>query len=230
MVTAIIPAAGQGKRMGKEINKVFIPLGNRPLIAHTVLALAQCPEINQIIVAAAVHEIKIMSDILANSNIGKEWRIVAGGTERQYSIANALKTVPDGTDIVIVHDGARALIEPPLVTRVIEVARQYKAAALAMPVKETIKLVNEAGLTIGDPAPRKMLWAMQTPQAFEAGLLLKAYACAERDGFIGTDDAGLVERLGTAVKIVTGSYRNIKITSPEDLLLAEMLSNKRREL
>ncbi|MGI6092612.1 MAG: 2-C-methyl-D-erythritol 4-phosphate cytidylyltransferase [Veillonellaceae bacterium] len=221
-VTAIIAAAGRGKRMGRGINKVFIPLSHCPVLVHTVKKFSQCEEIDKLVIVTGPDEAAEVKELLANADIIKPWKVVAGGSERQYSIANALAVVDNDCEITLVHDGARPLIELETIRNVIAAAWQYRAAGVAVPVKDTIKTVDTEGFITATP-PRHTLWAIQTPQAFATELLQQAYTNAARDGYLGTDDASLVERLGVKVKIVQGSYNNIKITTPEDLIIAEAL-------
>ncbi|WP_425059778.1 2-C-methyl-D-erythritol 4-phosphate cytidylyltransferase [Sporomusa carbonis] len=228
MVSVIIAAAGQGKRMGRGMNKVLIPLLGKPVLAHTVMAASAGQNVDNVIVTAAPEEMEVVVNLLTGLNLSVSWQVVAGGSERQHSIANALAAVPDSTEIIVVHDGARPLVEQTLFDQAIAMARQYRAAIVAVPVKNTIKSADDAGWVTGTP-DRRMLWAVQTPQAFEARLLRSAYEQAAHDGYLGTDDAALVERLGAKVKIVPGSYRNLKITTPEDIIIAETLLAHRQE-
>ena len=225
MVTAIIAAAGQGKRMGREINKVFISLLNRPVLASSVEAILGCPNVDNLIVVVASGEENEAKEILCQMTLSKNWQVVVGGSERQHSIANALAVMPEATNLVVVHDGARPLIESSAVSDVIAAAYSYGAAVMAVPTKDTIKIVNQDEVVITTPE-RSTLWAVQTPQAFNVGIIKEAYAAAARDGFLGTDDAMLVERLGLKVKVVKGHYSNFKITTPEDLVMAEVLMRK----
>ncbi|MPM27825.1 Bifunctional enzyme IspD/IspF [bioreactor metagenome] len=227
-VTAIIAAAGQGKRMGRGINKVFIPLSHCPVLVHTVRKFSQCEIIDKLVIVTGPDEVAEVRELLASVDNIKPWQVVAGGSERQYSIANALAVVDNDSEITLVHDGARPLIELATIKSVIEAARQYHAAGVAVPVKDTIKTVDNDGFITATP-PRHTLWAIQTPQAFETQLLRQAYTSAAQDDYLGTDDAGLVERLGVKVKIVQGSYNNIKITTPEDLIIAEALLKQGRD-
>lgn len=220
MITAIIPAAGQGKRMQAEKNKVFLNLLGLPVIARSVLALSNCPDIDYLVVVAAAGEVEEVQETLRSLKEAKPYQVVVGGSERQYSIANALAAVPAESEIILVHDAARPLIDLNTINKLIAAVRQYKAACVAVPVKDTIKKVDNEGFAVETP-PRSTLWSMQTPQGFEASLLRQAYQKAAADSFLGTDDASLVERLGVHVKMVEGSYQNIKITTPEDLLIAE---------
>jgi 2-C-methyl-D-erythritol 4-phosphate cytidylyltransferase/2-C-methyl-D-erythritol 2,4-cyclodiphosphate synthase len=219
MVTVIIAAAGSSKRMGRGMNKVFLPLLGRPVLLHSVMAFMDCPEVDSLVVVAASEEVAQVEALLTGLIGLKPWRVVAGGCERQQSIANALQVVPKAAQIILVHDGARPLVGATVIHDVIAAARQHQAAGAAVPVKDTIKMVDENEFITGTPE-RSMLWAMQTPQGFNAAILRQAYAEAERAGYLGTDDAALVEQLGVRVKIVAGSYCNIKITTPEDITMA----------
>lgn len=225
MVTAIIVAAGRGNRMNSSINKVFMILGNQPILLYSILTFSACTEIDDIIVVAAPDEVEYVENLLEKVIGIKTWQVVAGGCERQYSIANALKSVSQETDLILVHDGARPLVNKQCISRVVQVAREQKAAVSAVAVKDTIKIVDECGIVTGTP-DRKALWSIQTPQGFNAELLRQAYDRAQQDGYLGTDDASLVERLGVDVNIVVGSYDNIKVTTPEDLTIAEALIKK----
>lgn len=226
VVTVILPAAGQGRRMNNVTNKVFIPLLNRPVLLYSVLAFSACPEVDNLVIASARSEVAIVEKMLSNVPDIKPWKVVEGGSERQYSIDNALREIPDEAEVILVHDAARPLIRPQMVTKIIAEAREYKAVGLAVPVKDTIKKVDAKNFVTETPA-RQSLWIMQTPQAFDAKILREAYRKAHMDGFLGTDDASLVERLGLRVKLLEGSYSNIKITTPEDIVLAEALMKKR---
>jgi len=222
MVTAIVLAAGSGKRMNSSINKVFMLLADEPMLLHSILTFSSCSEVDNLIVVAAPGEVEHVENMLYPLNGIKTWQVVSGGSERQYSIANALKTMPQTTDIVLVHDGARPLVNIQCITNVIQAATVYQAAVVAVPVKDTIKTVNDSGTVTGTPE-RQTLWSIQTPQGFHAPILRRAYERAAQDGYLGTDDASLVERLGVSIKIVVGSYENIKVTTPEDLIIAEAL-------
>jgi 2-C-methyl-D-erythritol 4-phosphate cytidylyltransferase/2-C-methyl-D-erythritol 2,4-cyclodiphosphate synthase len=222
MVTVIIAAAGTGSRMGAGINKILLPLRGQPVLLYSVRMYAGLPEVDQIIIVASPGEEKQIRDLVSGAEIQIAVDVVAGGSERQYSIANALHNVKEEAEIIVVHDGARPLIEVDIAAKVIAAAREYKAAGVAVPVKDTIKMVSEQGYINGTP-DRKLLWGIQTPQAFEARLLKEAYRQAGEQKFLGTDDAALVERLGIPVRIVRGDYRNLKITTPEDLIVAEAL-------
>lgn len=229
MICAIIAAAGQGKRMGSAINKVFLPLADKPVLAHTVLAACATKSVTNIIVTAAADEVQKVSELLTQLNLAVPWQVIAGGSERQHSIANALKHVPDNIEMIIVHDGARPLAQAALFDQAVAAAYKHQAVIVAVPVKDTIKSADNEGLVTGTP-DRRTLWAVQTPQVFSAKLLRSAYEQAAKDRYVGTDDAALVERLGVKVKIVPGNYENLKITTPEDLYFAEVLLAKKQEV
>lgn len=228
MVCVIIAAAGQGKRMGSALNKVLLPLAGQPVLAHTLRAVCQAKAVTSIILTAAPEETETVGNLLASLNLTIPWQVVAGGSERQYSIANALKVISTNAKIVVVHDGARPLAEPELFNQVIAAACEERAAIAGVPVKDTIKSTDLSGWVTGTP-DRHTLWSVQTPQAFDRMLLIEAYNQALQEGYLGTDDAALVERLGTKVKIVFGNYQNIKITTPEDLQFAETVLGRQQE-
>lgn len=228
MVCVIIAAAGQGKRMGSAINKVLLPLAGKSVLAHTVQAVCQAEGVTSIVITTAAEEMEMTSELLASLKLAVSWQVVPGGSERQYSIANALKVVAPTAKIVVVHDGARPLAQTSLFNQVIAVAREERAAIAGVPVKDTIKIADPSGWVTGTP-DRHTLWSVQTPQAFERELLLTAYKQAMQEGYLGTDDAALVERLGIKVKVVPGNYQNIKITTPEDLQFAETVLGERQE-
>ncbi|MDU4961376.1 MAG: 2-C-methyl-D-erythritol 4-phosphate cytidylyltransferase [Sporomusaceae bacterium] len=226
MIYAIIAAAGSGSRMGGGLNKQFILLNGLPVLARSLYAIAACPEVDGLIIVSAPAQLAALTELAGSLALGKPFRLVAGGSERQYSVANALAAVPEDAEFILVHDGARPLVLPQQVSEVLAAARSFGAAGLAAPVKDTIKTVNADGFVTGTP-DRSLLWAIQTPQAFAARLLRQAYAQAAADGYLGTDDASLVERLGVRIKLVNGGYENLKITTGEDVCLAEALLSRR---
>lgn len=220
MVTAIFPAAGQGKRMNTKVNKIFLQLLGKPVLVHTLLAFSRCEMIDELIICVAPEEVRVVETLLRAVPKLKPWRVVEGGSQRQYSIANALRVLDAETDIVLVHDAARPLIQSEVIENVIETVRMGNSAVTAVPEKNTIKIVDDEKLIQGTPE-RSTLWSIQTPQGFMKDVIVEAYDKAEEDNFLGTDDASLVERLGLPVKVVEGNYSNIKITTPEDMIVAE---------
>ena len=225
MVSVIVAAAGQGKRMRSGMNKTFISLHDKPVFSYSVRTFDACSAVDRLVIVVAPEETLQMEMLLNGMNLSKPWQVVAGGSERQYSIANALTVLQQQNGIIVIHDGARPLTEPLLVEEVIHAAMKFRAAIAGVPVKDTVKLADENNF-VSQTLERNCLWAVQTPQAFEAELLNQAYCQAMADGFLGTDDSTLVERLGVPVKIVAGSYCNLKITTPEDLCIAETLLRK----
>lgn len=226
MITAIIAAAGSGSRMGKGINKVFLSLCGQPVLAYSIRLFARMPSIGEIIIVTAEQDMPLVQKLLDSMQTGKPTKVVAGGSERQYSIANAIAAASTDAKLILVHDGARPLISEETVLAAIAAARHARAAAIAVPVKDTIKIANEEGFAVATP-DRNTLWAVQTPQVFQASLLRLAYDQAAKENFLGTDDASLVERLGVPVQMVAGDYRNLKITTPEDLQIAGALQRGR---
>lgn len=219
MVSVIFPAAGQGKRMRAGKNKVLLELGGKPILLRTLENFSRLPEVYELIVVTGEEEMEEVRAMLEGARWLKPWKLVQGSTERQYSIRNGLNLVAEQAELVLVHDAARPLITTDVISRVIEGAKAFGGAIAAVPEKNTVKIVNDDGLVVSTP-PRKSLWAVQTPQGFKKEILLEANERAEDEGFLGTDDASLVERIGVPVKVVEGDYRNIKITTPEDMVTA----------
>lgn len=206
--------------MQAGVNKVFLELAGKPMLVRTLLKFSAVEEVGELIVVVGEDEISIVSKLLKHVPGLKPYKIVAGGSERQYSVANGLKEVSADADIVLVHDAARPLVTKSVIEAVILRARKCGGAIAAVPEKNTIKVVGYDGLVQSTP-PRSTLWAVQTPQGFRKEILVEANAKAEADGFLGTDDASLVERLGKPVSVVRSDYSNIKVTTPEDMVLAE---------
>lgn len=226
MVYAIIAAAGRSRRMGGIGNKLLLLLNGLPVVAHSLKTFEACSQVDKLVIVTSADEVPAIEQLVVALSLTKPCQVVIGGSERQYSIANALRAIPSDGEFILVHDGARPLMQLANIESVIDAARIYRAAGVAAPVKDTIKVVDSANFAISTP-DRSRLWAIQTPQAFEAGLLRNAYAQAEAEGYLGTDDASLVERLGVSVKLVDGGYENIKITTSEDICLAEALLARR---
>lgn len=220
MVTVIIPAAGQGRRMNAGVNKVLVDLLGKPVLLHTLTTFSRCAAVDHLIVVVAEEEVAFVKNLLRAVPGLKPCQVVAGSTERQYSIANGLEALDRSAEIVLVHDAARPLTSEAVITGVIEEAQRSGAAIAAVPAKETIKIVDEARVVTATPL-RQTLWTVQTPQGFKRHILLEAYEKAAADHFLGTDDAGLVERIGVQVKVVQSDYQNLKITTPEDMIIAE---------
>lgn len=226
-VAAIIVAAGQGKRMETDINKQYLLLKGKPILAHTINVFENCALIDEIIVVVGEHEkAKCLYNIIKPYGFKKVKKLIAGGQTRQQSMYNGLKEVSTNTDVVITHDGARPLIHEFILQKSIKETLVHKATIVGVPVKDTIKMVNSEGIVNNTPQ-RDLLWTVQTPQVFSYKLLLKAHKAALEEGYVGTDDAMLVERIGHPIKLIKGKYDNIKITTPEDLIIAEAIINIR---
>jgi 2-C-methyl-D-erythritol 4-phosphate cytidylyltransferase len=226
-VGAVLPAAGAGRRMGGARAKQFLELEGKPILARTVQRFDSSPEVDEIVLAVAEPEREAVAEMLRPYGFSKIRAIVAGGRERQDSVWSALGACT--SDIVLVHDAVRPFVTHALIGALATAAVQTGAAVAAVAPKETIKMGDGAGSVLSTP-DRALLWVAQTPQAFARSLLVEAFRQAQKDGFYGTDDATLVERLGVKVALVEGSYDNIKITTPEDLEIAvRILARHARE-
>ena len=223
---AVIPAAGAGKRLGLGINKAFAIINSVPLLVHCLTMLSRTKLITRAIVVLAPDEVEegreLLTSYQAKHFADLPFVVVAGGKERQDSVANALAAITESEGYVAVHDGARPFAGKEVFARTLDAAKKHGAAIAAVPVKDTIKVVNEAGEVTATPV-RSTLHAVQTPQIFEVNLLKKAYANLAQHPAQVTDDASVVELLGHKVVVALGHYENIKITTPEDLLFAENL-------
>jgi len=218
---AIIVAGGKGKRMGQP--KQFLKIAGKPMLEWTIAAFEKAAIIDGIILVVAKENLPMACRLKSS----KLLKVVAGGTERQDSVKNGLRQLPDKTEIVVIHDGARPAVSEEIINRSVQAARRYGAALAAVPVKDTIKKIKNqksclpAGtakikkiIKVEKTLERDELWAAQTPQTFKANIIREAYA-KSKGSF--TDDAALVERLNKPVSIIFGSYANIKVTTPEDL-------------
>lgn len=228
-VTAIIPAAGCGRRMASTQNKQYMLLRGKPVLVHTLKIFESAHEITEIIIVVREDEIDLCRSLVLEHGITKVKQVVAGGKERQHSVWNGLKYVSQQCRMVVVHDGARPLLLPATLEEALREAAIYDAVVVGVPVKDTIKVVTEDGIVMSTPS-RNSLWAVQTPQIFSKDVLVKAYSEAWKRGLLATDDAALVEALRLNVKMVYGSYENIKITTPEDLVLAEAFLRGREKV
>ncbi|KAB3532414.1 2-C-methyl-D-erythritol 4-phosphate cytidylyltransferase [Alkaliphilus serpentinus] len=222
----IIVAAGKGKRMDTNINKQYIELKGKPILAHTLEVFEKCEVIDGVIVVVGESEEELCRvEIVDKYTYSKVVEIVVGGQERFDSVSNGIKALPKDCDIVVIHDGARPFVSTDIIKKSIETAEVYGSAIAAVPVKDTIKLVNN--MQVEKTLDRKSLWAVQTPQTFKVKLLEEGFNTEFSKEV--TDDSTIIEGLGYHPRIIEGSYSNIKITTPEDLLIAEMLIMKRGE-
>ncbi len=222
-VVAIIVAAGSGKRMGRSTKKQFLSIGSKPILAYTLDVFDSINRVDRIIlVIPRGWKRYCQKEIIEKYRYRKEIEIISGGARRQDSVACGLALVSSDYEIVIIHDGVRPFVTRRMVIESIARARKFGACVVAVPVSDTVKMVNSRGV-IERTLPRECLWRVQTPQTFRLSLIKKAYAKALKDRFYGTDDAQLVERMNKPVKVISGDYRNIKITTKEDLILTETL-------
>jgi len=222
----IVLAAGSGTRMKSAINKHLLPLADKPVIVHTLLAFERCAAIDSIVLVSSAENMAAYRALIGEYSIGKVSRIVPCGDTRQASAYNGLQAAGD-CDIVLLHDGARPLIAQREIAAVIRDVMEYGSAVVAVPAKDTTVRARDG--FIEAHLERSTLWQVQTPQGFKTAIIREAYEAAMRDGVQSTDDTGLVTRLGKTVKITPGSYANIKITTPEDLAIAEALLARRVE-
>lgn len=217
---AIVPAAGPGRRLGLKVKKPFVLLRGRPLVTYALSALESSPSIDAIIVAVNGPSLKRFRHLIKKYRFAKIIDVVAGGKTRFESVRNCLRMVDPSFDIVLIHDGARPFLDEALIKGSIRLAAKFGGCVAAVPENDTVKLAGE-GLFIKKTLDRNKLFRAQTPQTFRYDLIKKAYAL--KGAAAVTDDASLAERLGERIKILEGSYKNIKITTHVDLKIAEVL-------
>ncbi len=219
--SVIIAAAGSGKRMKSDIPKQFIKINGKPIAAYTIEKFEAVDEICEIIIVTGKGDIDFFeNEIIKKYKYKKIKAVVAGGEQRQHSVFNALTEADKSCDVVLVHDCARPFVSEQDIKKIINETILNDACVLGVKLKDTIKMCDERGFVEKTPN-RELLWAAQTPQCFKYDIIMKAHLKAKEDGFLGTDDSMLAERIGIKVKMVEGSYDNIKITTPEDLFAAE---------
>lgn len=223
-ISAIIAAAGSGRRLGKEKNKILLNLGGRPVLSYSLDLLDLAPEIEEIIIVAAQGEEAVCGEIAAAYCRQTPYQVVSGGAERMYSVYNGLRSTDPQCSHVLIHDGARPFLSREILTRLLT-CQFTDGAILALPLKETVKKVE--GSLITETIPREQLYTAQTPQIFRRAALFSAYEQGLAQGFKATDDASLVERWGGAIEVVRGSEENIKITTPYDWQRVEEGMNRR---
>ncbi|MCG2814000.1 MAG: 2-C-methyl-D-erythritol 4-phosphate cytidylyltransferase [Thermodesulfovibrionales bacterium] len=250
-VATIVPAAGLGKRFGQGGNKPFQVLGNKPLVVWVFEVLESINEIAEIIPVFKKDDMALGCDLLEKFKFSKVKRIAPGGKERQDSVYGALALIDKETDVVLIHDGVRPLVDRDLIERAIRELLipphppllkggegGFDGVVVGVPLKDTIKEVRSQvsgvrrkgeEIIVKKTLNRNVLWAIQTPQVFKYSVLMKAYRKAMDERFYSTDDSAIVEKYGGKVKAIMGSYSNIKITTPEDLDIAELLLRKRAE-
>ena len=221
--SVIIVAAGSGKRMKSAIAKQYIELKGRTILSYTVETFEKSDNIDEIILVTSQEAIDFVTENIVNKyQFSKVKAVVAGGAERQDSVYNGLKKVSTDSDIVLIHDGVRPFVNDAYIAKLESIAMEFGACVLGAPVKDTIKICTSEGYIIDTPN-RSTLWLAQTPQCFKYDVIMKAYKKAYDEGYTGTDDSVLVEKTGVKVKMVEGDYNNIKITTPEDLYIGEVI-------
>ena len=225
---AVILGGGSGRRMGSDLNKIFLPLRGIPAIIRSIAPFTGlCAGA---VVVAAPAEVDDMRALLARYGMDRFVKtVVPGGSERQHSVWNGLCALPEDAECVLIHDGARSLITEEVIQRALESVEQHGSGVAAVPVVDTIKRASKEGLVEETP-DRSSLYAVQTPQAFLLSLIRQAHLKAQEDGFLGTDDASLMEHAGMPVYLSEGSRENLKLTTPVDLDLAELILTERAEM
>ena len=216
--TAVIVAAGKGKRMGTEISKQFLPLCGKEILAHTVEKFEKAACIRDIILVTGGDALQDVRQMVQEYGWKKIISVTEGGKERQDSVFLGLQQVPQDTEIVLIHDGVRPFVTEEILERSIAAAKETGGCVAGVPAKDTIKVCDAEGFAIATPN-RSTLRQIQTPQTFRRKEILAAYEKAKADGFLGTDDASVAEHSGFPVRVIMDSYRNIKITTKEDLLI-----------
>jgi len=220
-VAVIIAAGGKGVRMGAKVPKQFLHLHDTPIIIHTIRKFAGCSEIQKIILVVPENEVAETEFLVSKWNISEKVKVIRGGETRQHSVWQGLNRVPNKTEIVMVHDGVRPFISQEIINTCIREAGEWGAVITAVPVSDTVKeVINH---TVRTTLDRSILWRVQTPQCFQKRVLIEAYKKAWEENRTATDDSALVEQMGQPVRVIQGEERNIKITSPEDLKIAEKL-------
>ncbi len=220
-VSAVIVAAGNSKRMDDGIDKLAVELNGKPLLAWTISRFESTEIIDEIIVVTREDEIEKVKELTLSEGFRKVSSIIKGGAFRQQSTQNGLNATSDDSTVVLVHDGARPLIRTSDIERIAESAEENGAALLALPSKESVKEVHDGRVT--KTLPRESIWLAQTPQGFRKELLQKALSDAEKEGYVGTDEASLVERIGEEVAVVEGHSSNIKVTVSSDIEVVRSL-------
>ena len=219
----IIVAAGSGKRMRSAIAKQYIELKGRTILSYTIETFNNSENIDDIVLVTSSDAVDyVRREIIEKYGFDKVRTIVEGGAERQDSVYKGLKAVDSDTDVVLIHDGVRPFVADKYIAELESIAMEFGGCVLGAPVKDTIKVCNSEGY-ITDTPKRETLWLAQTPQCFKYDIIMKAYEKAEKEGYRGTDDSMLAERLGIRIKMVKGDYDNIKITTPEDLYMGEVI-------
>ncbi|MBQ7500501.1 MAG: 2-C-methyl-D-erythritol 4-phosphate cytidylyltransferase [Clostridia bacterium] len=227
--TAVIAAGGIGTRMRSDVPKQFIEIGGLPVIVRTVSVFQQCDFINEIIVVCGKNELQTVKALVKRYSLDKVRKIVSGGSTRQISVCNGIMNISGDSEFVAIHDAARCLIDEDTIRSVFKDAYKYGAATAASKVKDTVKISDGDGFIALTP-DRETVWSVQTPQIFKKEIIISAHELAKREGFESTDDNALVERAGFRVRLTDCGYGNIKLTTPEDIAIAEALLRSKTEV
>jgi 2-C-methyl-D-erythritol 4-phosphate cytidylyltransferase len=227
--TAIVVAAGEGRRIGGDTPKAYLPIAGRPIVSRTLDRFFSTRTVRQVVLVVAANELARCESMLrADSRLTSHaWVLQSGGATRQQSVKMGLEKIAPDTDVVVIHDGARPFVSPALIDRCVGAVAKKGAVVTGLPVRDTIKVVSPDRWVLATPE-RSSMWEIQTPQAFLRGLIVEAHDWAVREGVEATDDAMLVERMGKPVFVMDGERTNIKITVPEDMWLAETLVREGR--
>ena len=219
MNVGIVVAAGKSERMGVDMDKAFVSLGTKPVLAYSLEAFEQCPDIDGVVVVARRERLDAVRGLAQMFGCAKMQKVVAGGARRQDSVQNGLAELNEDVKFVVIHDAARPCVSPAIIAETLRTAKRYGAAVAAVKVADTIKQVDR-GTTVTRTVDRAKLWAVQTPQAFRLDLLQQAYAAVNRKHATVTDEGSAVELISGHVHIVPSTWTNMKITTPEDLAIA----------
>ena len=222
MNVGIVVAAGKSERMGPDVDKAFLSLGSKPVLAYAVIAYNRCPDIDTVIVVVRKDRLEDARAMVRVYGCAKVRQVVAGGASRQISVMNGLAAITDEPDIVSIHDGARPCVTPEMISETVRNAEQHGSGVVAVKVVDTVKSV-ERGLKVSETVDRTKLWTVQTPQTFDYETLSKAYDSVKKKKRNVTDDAQAVEAIQKEVRLVPGPWSNIKVTTPDDLVLAATL-------
>jgi 2-C-methyl-D-erythritol 4-phosphate cytidylyltransferase len=222
MIYGIIVAAGKSERMGPDVDKVFLSLGTRPVLAYSLLAFEQCPLIDGVVLVVRKDRMDAARGLVQMFGCAKVRSVVAGGASRQVSVMNGLGELGDDVSVVAVHDGARPCVTPDIIAETVKSAKRHGSGVAAVKITDTIKEVDR-GVTVSRTVDRAKLWAVQTPQTFKVSALVAAYKHVAAKGLAITDEASAVEAAGGEVRLVPASLANIKITTPDDLALVATL-------